>query len=81
MLDEYTSLINDESSIPSEQVDNNKCFITCNEITVGWQSALSNDVSILQNDEVTLEHVSFTVQMGQMLAIIGQVGSGKVSVV
>ncbi len=77
MLDEYKSLNkNDDSSISPESGD--KCFITCNETTVGWKS--SNNLSTPQNDEITLENVSFTVETGKVLAIIGQVGSGKVSV-
>ena len=77
MLDEYTSLKNGErSSISQESV--NKCFITCNKTTVGWES--SNNVSTPKNEEITLENVTFTVKTGQVLAIIGPVGSGKVSV-
>ena len=79
MLDEYKSLNNNDSSMSPESAVIDKCFISCNETTIGWQSA-TNNIPLTQGDEITLEQVSFTVKMGQILAIIGQVGSGKVSV-
>lgn len=87
LLDEYKFLKISDSSIiqsvpPSESVEEQECFIACNETTIGWNSA-SSDSSLTtpKDDEITLERISFTVRMGQMMAIIGHVGSGKVSFV
>lgn len=82
-MDEYESLKNEDISMqqpmPSEPTE--QCFITCNKATVGWQSVSSNDLpSIPRNDRTLLENVTLNIRMGQVLGIIGQVGSGKVSI-
>ena len=83
-MDEYESLKNEDTSMqqppPSEPVE--ECFITCKEATVGWQSLSSNNSSSTpQDDRTLLENVTLNIKMGQVLGIIGQVGSGKVSIV
>ncbi len=47
------------------------CKIKCRDITVKWPAAGESEGN-------TLEEVSFTVLPGQVLAVVGQVGSGKV---
>lgn len=86
LLNEYGSLKNDNNNSvqqapPSESIE--KCFITCNEATVGWQSQSSNNLSLTPSheDRMLLESVTLNIKMGQVLGIIGQVGSGKVSIV
>ena len=81
-MDEYKLLKNDDSSIiQPESVEEQECFISFNETTIGWNSALSNNgLSTSDDDEITLEHVSFTVKRDQVVAIVGHVGSGKVRV-
>lgn len=51
------------------------CRIDCKNVTVKWPSARIDNKG---NDNNTLTDVSFTVKSGQLTAIIGQVGSGKV---
>ena len=51
------------------------CSIKCQEIAVKWPGA----PSVMDEDhEMVLVDISFTVQPGQSLAIVGPVGSGKV---
>lgn len=63
---------NEPSNEPSnEQLPTTSCLISCRNVTVKWPKAS-------KSDENTLTSVSFTLQHGQCLAIVGQVGSGKV---
>lgn len=47
------------------------CKIDCQNVTVKWPAAA-------ETEENTLTDVSFSVAPGQVLAVVGQVGSGKV---
>ena len=75
---------NDDKSsiIQSESVEEQECFLSCHDTSIGWHSVSSdNGLSTTQDDEKTLlEYVSFTVKTGHVVAIVGQVGSGKVRV-
>ena len=52
------------------------CRIDCKNVTVKWPSASINNKG---NDNNTLTDLSFHVKPGHLMAIIGQVGSGKVT--
>ncbi len=47
------------------------CKIDCQNVTVKWPAAA-------ETEDNTLTDVSFSVSPGQVLAVVGQVGSGKV---
>lgn len=47
------------------------CGIDLNQVTVKWPAAA-------ESEENTLTDISFTVRPGQVLAVVGQVGAGKV---
>ena len=48
-----------------------ECKIECEHVTVKWPAAGESEGN-------TLTNVSFSVRPGQVLAVVGQVGSGKV---
>ena len=48
------------------------CSIIFDRVTVKWPAAG-------EQEDNTLTDISFTVQPGQILAVVGHVGSGKVS--
>ena len=50
------------------------CLIDVNQLTVKWPAAG-------ETEDNTLTDLTFTVRPGQLLAIVGQVGAGKVSIV
>jgi len=50
------------------------CKIDCQNVTVKWPAAA-------ETEDNTLTDVSFSVSPGQVLAVVGQVGSGKVILV
>ena len=80
-MDEYESCKNENPISPSDitpQLIKDDYAIICNKATVGWQSQLPRKLTMV-DDRMLLENVSFTAQAGQVLAIVGQVGSGKVS--
>lgn len=51
------------------------CRIKCKNATAKWPSASTDGQ---EDDGNTLKDVSFVVKPGQLMAIIGHVGSGKV---
>ena len=78
LLDEYKPLnISIESSMECSLKDS-EYFITCNQATLRCLSS-SPRASTSKDDRMTLQDVSFTAQGGQIFAIVGKVGSGKVS--
>lgn len=48
------------------------CLVELNQLTVKWPAAG-------EKEDNTLTNISFTIRPGQVFAIVGQVGSGKVS--
>jgi len=50
------------------------CLIDVNQLTVKWPAAG-------ETEDNTLTDLTFTVRPGQLLAVVGQVGAGKVSIV
>ena len=48
------------------------CLIDVNQLTVKWPAAA-------ETEDNTLTDLSFTVRPGQLLAVVGQVGAGKVA--
>lgn len=67
-------LSNVETAKP--QIDSRlvECKINCQQMTVRWTGSLANGTS---HDSLLID-ASFQVHSDQILAIIGQVGSGKV---
>ena len=66
--------------IPLENNDSkskNEPSIVCNGASVNWLIPTSEPFKD-SNDKMVLKNVSFTVEPGELLAIVGQVGSGKV---
>ncbi len=55
----------------------NEPSIVCNGASVNWLIPTSESFKD-SNDKMVLKNVSFTVEPGELLAIVGQVGSGKV---
>lgn len=51
-----------------------ECIVEVNQLTVKWPAAG-------EKDDDTLTDISFNVRPGKVLAVVGQVGSGKVNVV
>lgn len=49
-----------------------ECLVELNQLTTKWPAAG-------EKEDDTLADISFNVRPGQVLAVIGQVGSGKVS--
>lgn len=49
--------------------------IEIHEVAVKWP------VSSSENEENTLSNINFKVQSGQMLTIVGKIGSGKVKLI
>ena len=52
--------------------------IDCKKVTVNWPSTTTADNESVNGNNNTLTDVSFSVKPGKVMAIIGQVGSGKV---
>ena len=52
-----------------------KCKINCQQVTVKWPGTSKKGCC----HEDVLVDISFTAQAGQTVAIVGEVGSGKVS--
>ena len=78
MLDEYKPLnISIKSSMECSLIKDSEYFITCNQATLRCLSP-SPSSSTSKDDRMTLQDVSFTAQEGQIFAIVGKVGSGKV---
>ena len=48
-----------------------ECYVECKNITVKWPATGESEGN-------TLTDISFKVHPGQVLAVVGQVGSGKV---
>ncbi len=70
------------NSLNKEQDNKNEAgtepFLVCNKATVKWPQ---NEPKFNSSDETssfTLKNVSFSVKSGEMIAITGRVGSGKV---
>ena len=55
----------------SERPPLNECQVDLKQVTVKWPAATEGEGN-------TLTDISFTAQAGQILAVVGQVGSGKV---
>ncbi len=55
---------------------NDESSIVCNQASVSWP--IPPLKSCNNGDKMVLENVSFTVNPGELLTIVGQVGSGKV---
>ena len=66
MLDEVSSSV---GSVKRPEL--NQCEIELKQVTVKWPSAG-------EQEDYTLKDVSVTVRPGQILAVVGPVGSGKV---
>lgn len=64
-----------EESSENQRPNKIDCRIDCNKATVKWPSTSTDDK---EDEGNTLTDVSFTVKPGQLMAVIGQVGSGKV---
>ena len=65
LLDE---MVHDDNS---ERPSLNECKVNLKHVTVRWPAATEGEGN-------TLTDVSFTARAGQVLAVVGQVGSGKV---
>lgn len=84
-MDEYKSFDSDSAiDLPADYSDVSPQLaddfaIICTQATVGWQFQSPSCSSTVKDDGISLENVSFKAQGGQILAIVGQVGSGKVS--
>ena len=62
----------EKSSDPlNRPASNADCLIDCQRVTVKWPATA-------ETEDSTLTDISLTVRSGQVLAITGQVGSGKV---
>ena len=59
----------DEMSKKNNQTRRKNCIVDLDKVTAKWPSATEGN---------TLTNLSFTVRPGQVMAIVGQVGSGKV---
>ena len=55
----------------SERPPLNECQVDLKQVTVKWPAATEGEGN-------TLTDISFTARAGQVLAVVGQVGSGKV---
>ena len=71
LLDEVNG--EENSSICSTSKSVNNWFIRVDHLTAQWPQPNAE-----KSTENTLTHLSFTVRPGQLLAVIGQVGAGKV---
>lgn len=67
----------DESS-ENSKLNKIDCRIVCKKATVKWPSTISDDKEPKEDEGNTLTDISFTANPGQITAVIGQVGSGKV---
>jgi len=67
LLDEIAERSNDQKRPEPEE-----CGVEFDRIRVKWPTAD-------ENDDQTLKDISFRVKPGQVLAVVGHVGSGKVS--
>ena len=65
----------DSDEICEEEVNSKSCKIELNNVTVKWPAHQSNE-----SQQNTLENVSFTANSGQLIIVVGQVGSGKVEI-
>ena len=80
MLEEYKSIKNESSKdLRSVNPVDDDYYITCNQVTVGWRSQSSCSSTSKDHEVTTLKNVSFLAKRNQVLAIVGHVGSGKVS--
>lgn len=66
LLDEVS-----DSSVPYKRPQSDECGVDLTEVTVKWPIADEQEGN-------TLKNISFGVKPGQVLAIVGHVGSGKV---
>ena len=66
MLDEIAG------RVCEKRPERNQCEINLSGVTVKWPASD-------EQEEDTLKDISFRVKPGQVLAIVGHVGSGKVS--
>ncbi len=67
MLDEIERSVDAKVRPPLSE-----CLIELNQLTVKWPAAG-------EKEDYTLTDISFNVRPGQVFAVVGQVGSGKVS--
>jgi len=64
-----------EESSENQRPNKIDCIIDCKNASVKWPSITIDDK---EDEGNTLSDVSFTVKPGQLMAVIGQVGAGKV---
>lgn len=64
----------EKSSTKQPRPPISECIVELNQLTVKWPAAG-------EKDDDTLTDISFTTRPGKVLAVVGQVGSGKVRVV
>lgn len=69
LLDEIENKTEKETKIRTPTAE---CLIELNQLTTKWPSAD-------EKDEATLIEISFKICPGQVFAVIGEVGSGKVN--
>jgi len=67
-------LLDEVPEKPAQEIrpKSENCSIIFDRVTVKWPAAG-------EQEDNTLTDISFTVQPGQILAVVGHVGSGKVS--
>jgi len=65
-----------EENLADQRPNLNGCRIKCKNATAKWPSSASTDGQ--EENGNTLKNISFVVEPGQLMAIIGHVGSGKV---
>lgn len=75
-MDEIKS--GDEAS-GDERPNSSECNIECQKVTAKWPAQIAESPLLEDNSsDYTLRDISFNVGPSQVLAIVGQVGSGKV---
>jgi len=75
LLDEMKN--NEFESSDGERPHSSACNIECQKVTAKWPAQIAES-SLLEDSDYTLRDISFDIGPAQVLAIVGQVGSGKV---